>query len=134
MTTKQETNYSTVTLATTPTTDKEFLKELLQLTSMQVSWTELLPGESSDYLHSHEQNEELYINLQGQGQIQVDGDTLDFSQGVFVRVAPAGKRAMRNIGTTPLHYLCIQARSNSLQQWSGEDGTLHREELVWPAL
>ncbi len=131
MNTQTETVFSHAKLDT-ENLEKEFLKEQLQLTGMEVSYTEILPGEANRFIHSHQQNEELYICVHGQGQMQVDGHYMDFSQGSFVRVAPSGKRAIRNIGEEPLRYLCVQARVNSLSQWTREDGILHDEELVWP--
>lgn len=131
MTILNETTHTHVALSHGPDA-KTFLKEQLQLTGMEVSWTELAPGESSSFLHSHQQNEELYICNQGHGQMQVDGQTFDFSKGSFVRVSPEGKRAVRNVGSEPLQYICIQAREGSLAQWTREDGVLHQDQLSWP--
>jgi mannose-6-phosphate isomerase-like protein (cupin superfamily) len=133
MTTQQNTLYSIATLAAEHA-PKEFLKEQLQLTGMEISWTEVPVGKASPVVHSHKENEELYINVQGDGQVFVDGEFLDFPEGTFIRIAPAGKRAVRNTGTKPLQYLCIQARENSLTQWTREDGILHQDEVAWPAL
>lgn len=128
---RQARQYAHVSMQQGPD-EKTFLKDQLQLTGMEISWTEFASGESSSFLHSHQQNEELYICTQGQGEIQVDGEILEFVPGIFIKVSPEGKRAIRNIGTEPLRYLCIQARERSLNQWTRDDG-IRYEAPLWPA-
>ena len=98
------------------------LKERLGLTGCEVSQNTLLAGASVPFYHAHKQNEELYIFLAGEGAIELDGETLPVRAGDAVRVAPS---VMRKVSaTSELRFLCVQAKENSLAQWSGDDGIM----------
>lgn len=73
------------------------------------------PGTETGFLHTHQTHEELYFFLSGTGEFQVDGKVFPVSEGSIVRVAPAGKRAVRNNGNSPLVMLCVQYREQPLQ-------------------
>ncbi|KAB6387856.1 cupin domain-containing protein, partial [Bacteroides xylanisolvens] len=51
--------------------------------------------------------------------------------GSVVRVSPAGKRSVRNNGTTPLLMLCIQYCSNTFSQEDATDGIILKEPVKW---
>ena len=74
------------------TSGKLFLKELLNLSGMEISVNRLAPGEGIPFRHKHRENEEVYIFVRGRGQFQVDGEVFDVEEGSVVRVAPAGVR------------------------------------------
>ncbi|MCA8985560.1 MAG: cupin domain-containing protein [Planctomycetaceae bacterium] len=101
---------------------KKWLKEELQLTGMEVSVGVMAPGQGMSFSHAHKQNEELYLFLAGNGEMLLDGTCVPVSPGSAVRVAPPVSRAWRNTGAEPLYYLVIQARADSLQQWTASDG------------
>ena len=110
---------------------KVFLGERLGLTGMEVSLGSMLPGEAMGFLHAHRQNEELYLILSGQGEMQVDGERIALEPGTAVRIAPAGLRAWRATGTEPMAYAVIQAKAGSLEQASGQDGIRAEAEPRW---
>ncbi len=110
---------------------KTFLGQVLGLTGMEVSFGSMLPGESMPFLHAHKQNEELYVILSGQGEMQVDGDRIPLAAGTAVRIAPAGMRAWRATGTEPMAYLVVQAKAGSLEQATGNDGVLGQGAVGW---
>ena len=56
------------------------------------------PGTEGGFYHVHKDHEELYFFLAGEGQYQVDGTNIPVKEGSVVRVAPAGKRTVRNTG------------------------------------
>lgn len=66
------------------------------------------PGTETGFLHTHKKHEELYFFLSGQGEFQVDGQVISVGEGSVVRVAPDGRRSVRNNGTAPLVMLCVQ--------------------------
>ena len=68
------------------------------------------PGTETGFLHTHKKHEELYFFLSGQGEFQVDGQVISVGEGSVVRVAPDGRRSVRNNGTAPLVMLCVQRR------------------------
>ena len=83
------------------------------------------------FLHSHKSHEELYFFLSGKGEFQVDGTVFPVEEGSVVRVSPAGKRSVRNNGTTPLLMLCIQYCSNTFSQEDATDGIILKEPVKW---
>lgn len=110
---------------------KVFLGETLALTGMEVSLGTLPPGAGVPYLHAHKQNEELYLFLSGEGEMQVDGETVPVTAGSAVRIAPEGMRGWRNTGREPLHFLVVQAKAGSLEQATSQDGRLGEQPPVW---
>ena len=64
--------------------------------------------------------------------LQVDGVNIPVKEGSVVRVAPAGKRAVRNTGDLPLVMLCVQykaAKPGSVNHPS--DGSILNEPVKW---
>ena len=87
----------------------------------------------SGFLHTHKTHEELYIILKGEGQYQVDGEIFPVSEGAIIRVAPDGKRALKNTGSENLTMLCIQYKANVFTEADSPmtDGIILQEELKW---
>ena len=83
------------------------------------------------FLHTHEQNEELYIFLAGEGEMLLDGEKVDVSAGSVVRVDPQAVRCWRNTGTTDLVHIVIQSKAGSLEQWTAVDGAMLEEQPDW---
>lgn len=111
---------------------KIFLKESLQLTSMEVSLNNLPPKAEVPFYHKHKENEELYIFLKGQGQFQVDGNEFDVFEGTSVRIAPDGVRALQNTSASEdMYFIVIQAKENSLTQWVETDGVILEQPVEW---
>ena len=110
---------------------KLFIKDQLHLTGMQVSMNKMPAGGGVPFLHKHQQNEELYIFVGGKGQMQIDGDVIEVSEGTAIRIAPGGERAWRNTGDTDLYCICIQAKENSLTQETFEDGVPVDKQVNW---
>lgn len=54
-----------------------------------------MPADYDDYPehdHAEDRQEEVYVPLQGSGWIEIDGERVEFDEGVLVRVAPGTKR------------------------------------------
>ncbi len=119
-----------------PIRGKVFLKTLLGLTGMEVSVTKLpaLPtGAAIPFLHRHRAHEELYVFTGGRGQMLVDGGVIDVEEGSVVRVAPGGARTVRAAPGEELHYLCIQARRDSMPDAeAADDGERLEAKPAWP--
>lgn len=56
---------------------------------------------------------------------------LPVSEGSVVRVAPAGKRSVRNNGTRPLVMLCVQYKSGTFTAEDAADGIILQEPVQW---
>ena len=89
------------------------------------------PGTEGGFYHTHKEHEELYFFLSGEGEYQVDGTNIPVKEGSVVRVAPAGKRAVRNTGSTPLTMLCVQYKSAAQGSVTPADGTILAEPVTW---
>lgn len=92
----------------------------------------MAPGAGMPIYHQHQQNEEVYIFIQGKGQVQVDGEVIDVHEGSIVRIAPNGERTWRNNSDEPLLYIIIQMRENSLEQYGLGDAKVPEKVVSWP--
>lgn len=110
---------------------KVFGGAVLGATGSEFSFQVFQPGTESGFLHTHKNHEELYFFLSGKGEFQVDGEVFPIAEGSVVRVDPAGKRSVRNNGTTPLVMLCVQYRGNTFTSEDAADGVILNEEVKW---
>ena len=110
---------------------KLFLKDSIDLTGCEISINSMEPGGGMPIFHSHGKNEEVYIFIKGQGQVQVDEDVIDVKEGTIVRISPEGDRVWRNNGTEDLVYIIIQVREGSLQEYGLEDATIPEKAVTW---
>lgn len=110
---------------------KVFGGAALGATGSEFSFQVFQPGTESGFLHTHKNHEELYFFLSGKGEFQVDGEVFPIAEGSVVRVNPAGRRSVRNNGTTPLVMLCVQYRGNTFTPEDAADGVILNEEVKW---
>lgn len=110
---------------------KVFGGAALGATGSEFSFQVFQPGTESGFLHTHKNHEELYFFLSGKGEFQVDGEVFSIAEGSVVRVNPAGRRSVRNNGTTPLVMLCVQYRGNTFTSEDAADGVILNEEVKW---
>lgn len=110
---------------------KVFVGDALQCTGTEVSFQVMPTGQGVAFLHTHKENEELYIVLKGSGEYQVDGNIFPIAEGSLVRVSPQGKRTWRNTGTEPMVMMVIQSKQGSLKNLGIADGAIVKEELKW---
>ena len=89
------------------------------------------PGTETGFLHTHKKHEELYFFLKGKGEFQVDGQIFPVSEGSIVRVAPDGKRSVRNNGEEPLIMLCVQYRGDTFTAEDTADGNILDTPVKW---
>lgn len=110
---------------------KVFGGAALGATSGEFSFQVFQPGTETGFLHTHKQHEEFYFFLGGAGEFQVDGQVFPVQEGSVVRVAPDGRRSVRNNGTTPLTMLCVQYRGNTFTAEDAADGVILNEPVKW---
>lgn len=111
---------------------KVFLKELLNLTSAEISLNNLPAAKSIPFYHQHQQNEEIYIFIRGEGEFQVDGCVFPLTEGTVVRVDPQGERCLRNTSDTEdLSWIVIQSRVNSQPDQTIVDGIAVEKKVSW---
>ena len=122
---KSSEGYSIATVGDLASSDgKAFVKDILNTTSMEVSFGTLAPGCTVPFFHHHKQNEEVYVVLSGEGIFILDGKEESVASGSIVRVAPSVSRNTKCTGTVPLVYICIQAKAGSLEQYTMGDGVV----------
>ena len=110
---------------------KVFGGAALKATGGEFSFQVFQPGTETGFLHTHKTHEELYFFLGGSGEFQVDGQVFPVGEGSVVRVAPAGKRSVRNNGNAPLVMLCVQYRGNTFTAEDAADGNILNEPVKW---
>jgi mannose-6-phosphate isomerase-like protein (cupin superfamily) len=115
-----------------PVRGKLFLRNLLGSAGLEVSLNVVPPGKGMPFLHSHRQNEEVYVVVGGRGQFLVDGACLDVAEGSVVRISPAAARAWRNNSEAPLYFLCLQYRADSVVEGGTADGQKVVGKPAWP--
>lgn len=54
---------------------------------------------------------------------QVDGKVIDIKEGSVIIVGPEGIRGIRNSSDETIIYIVIQAKENSLEEYTTDDGT-----------
>lgn len=110
---------------------KVFGGQAVSATGAEFSFQSFAPGTETGFLHTHQCHEELYFFLQGQGEYQVDGQVFAIGEGSVVRVAPQGRRSVRNTGSTPLIMLCVQYRGDTFTAQDATDGIILADKVTW---
>ena len=110
---------------------KLFIKDLLGLTGCEISINSMSPGGGMPIYHRHHANEEIYIFIKGEGQVQVDGDILTVKEGSIIRIGSEGERVWRNNSDEALIYIIIQVKQNSLEKYGIDDATIPEKPVSW---
>mgnify|MGYP004553448409 CR=1 FL=1 len=96
----------------------------LGLTGAEVSVNYLEKGMSVPLVHSHKENEEIYIITDGCGTLNVDDETIDVQKGDVIKIAPNGKRQFKTSLENGMSYVCIQVKENSLDKYTENDAII----------
>lgn len=110
---------------------KVFGGQAVGATGGEFSFQVFAPGQETGFLHTHKNHEELYFFISGKGEFQVDGDVFAVEEGSVVRVAPDGRRSVRNNDTAPLVMLCVQYRGNTFTSEDATDGNILSDLVKW---
>lgn len=110
---------------------KVFGGQSVNATGAEFSFQSFAPGQETGFLHTHKNHEELYFVLSGKGEFQVDGNVFPITEGSVVRVAPAGRRSIRNNGSEPLVVLCVQYRGATFTADDAADGVILGDKVEW---
>ncbi len=103
---------------------KTFLKDALDLTSCEISVNNVPQGFKVPFKHKHKQNEEVYIILKGEGIITIDNDNINVKEGSCIKVESSAGRTIENTGDDNFQFICIQAKTNSLEQYGLGDAEI----------
>lgn len=103
---------------------KLFLKDAIEASSCEISFGSLPSGNAVPFFHSHKDNEEIYIILSGKGRFQVNDDVFDIAEGSVIRVSTNCDRNLKCTSEQPMTYICIQAKENSLSNYTMSDAEI----------
>ena len=111
---------------------KIFLKQILDLSSAEISLNTLPPSASIPFYHKHRLNEEIYIFVKGHGEFQVDDGVFPVIEGTVVRVDPDGERCIRNTSDTEeLCWIVVQSPKDACSIHTIQDGFAVRKKVSW---
>lgn len=103
---------------------KVFLHDTLGLSSCEISVNTVPKGFKVPFSHKHKQNEEIYIILKGEGVITIDGNPIIVKEGSAVKILPSASRTIENTTEDEFQFICVQAKTNSLEQFGLGDAEL----------
>lgn len=111
-------NFSKVSVAQDARTE---LHDKLSLTGAEVSINNLPAGASVPFVHSHKNNEEIYVVLAGKGKAVIDEEDVELAAGDWIRISPAGNRRIFAAEDSAISFACIQVKENSLEGYTMDD-------------
>ncbi|WP_456284527.1 cupin domain-containing protein [Microbacterium sp. JZ101] len=93
----------------------------------------LEPGEQAGYWHRHARVEEVYVFLEGRGQMGLDDDVVDVVPGTIVRVGQGVWRTWRAHPESDgqLRWLCIRAGGYELPDLPDDSERGPERPLPW---
>lgn len=93
----------------------------------------LAPGEEAGYWHTHAEVEELYVFLDGEGEMALDDDVVAVGAGTVVRVGQGVLRTWRALpgGTTELRWLCLRAGGGLLPHLPDDSRRVTDRPMPW---
>jgi mannose-6-phosphate isomerase-like protein (cupin superfamily) len=89
-----------------PDIEARFARSRLDSSHLGVSYLRYAPGVRSPVGHSHREQEEVYLVLNGSGRIKLDEQIVELRQWDLVRVAPQTVRALEG-GPAGLELIAI---------------------------
>ncbi len=100
------------------------LHDKLSLTGAEISITKLPAGTGVPFIHSHKNNEEIYVILDGKGKAVIDGEEIETASGDWIRISPAGNRQFFAAEDSAVSFACIQVKEHSLGGYTMDDAVV----------
>ena len=93
----------------------------------------LEPGEQAGYWHAHSRVEELYVFLEGHGEMALDDEVVEVSAGSVVRVGQGVWRTWRAhpSSTGELRWMCIRAGGEQLPHLPDDSSRDDQRPMPW---
>ncbi|MSS85443.1 cupin domain-containing protein [Actinomycetaceae bacterium WB03_NA08] len=112
---------------------KVFLEEALGAEFIGLSVNSTEPGQSSPLWHTHRAVEEIYVFLEGDGELALDEDVIPVKAGTVVRVGPDVWRALRCLSdsSTPLKWICLRGGGAPLGSLGNEAEIDQERSYPW---
>ena len=115
-------NYTVISCGDVASLGRVVLHDVLALTGAEVSINELPAGVSVPFVHTHKNNEEIYVVLSGKGFLFIDGEEFAIKEGDAFRIDPKGARCIKADDASALRFICVQAKAKSLEGFTQNDG------------
>ena len=112
---------------------RDTLHDRLALTGAEISLNAMPAGVSVPFVHAHKMNEEVYIILEGKGQLFLDGEEFTVEKDDVIRIDPQGERCFRADDASGLKFICVQTKAGSLTQFTEKDGIPVKSKPSWLA-
>jgi hypothetical protein len=77
-----------------PALEAHFARDALGCERVGLSLQRLAPNERQPFGHRHETDEEIYVVIDGNGRVNLDGEVEELRQWDAVRIAPGTARAL----------------------------------------
>ena len=108
--------------------DHELETEIIGFTA-----TAYEPGEEAGYWHSHSELEEVYVFLEGHGQMGLDDELVEVRAGTVVHVPTGVMRTWRCRPDSPtqLRWLCIRAGNQPLEAIPSDASPIRDIPMPW---
>lgn len=100
------------------------LHETLALTGAEISINSLPAGECVPFVHFHKNNEEIYGIISGSGKVVIDSEEILLTKGDWIKISPIAKRQFFADENSPITYVCIQVKENSLDTYTMTDAKI----------
>ena len=107
------------------------LHDLLGLTGAEISCNVLPAGVSVPFVHAHKENEEIYIILEGTGNLYIDGEEVPLKAGDCFRIDPKGERCISASTDSSIRFICVQVKAGSLNAFTMNDASLCNKKPSW---
>lgn len=99
-------------------------REQLGLMGAEASVNILSAGGCVPFVHSHKENEEIYVIIAGKGTLKIDGRVVEVKNGDVIKIASQRKRQFMASEDTALSYVRIQVKTGSLTKYTQTDAVI----------
>ena len=112
---------------------RKFLDGEIDLQNFGVSVNAILPGKGCGYWHSHTRMEELYLFVEGEGEMALDDKVIRIKPGTAVRVGTNVMRSWRALPTSPtsLKWICVRGGDVPLSQVGADAYPITDKPYPW---
>jgi len=112
---------------------RKFVDKEMDLDFFGVSINSRSPGEGADYWHAHSILEELYLFLEGEGELALDDTIIPVKAGTAVRVGQGVMRTWRATpgSPVPLKWICIRGGGARLKDIPRDAAPNREIPLPW---
>ena len=112
---------------------RHFVEKDLPLEFFGLSINSREPGTGADYWHAHSILEELYLVIEGEGELALDDEIIPLKPGTAVRVGQGVMRTWRASPASPgpMRWICIRGGGAKLAEIPKDAAPNRERALPW---